>query len=101
MKRRKKKYGAYPEDASLELMRRAAELLASGWFTTTDLGYALYGRSDRQNWEKNVAMRARRAVNRMRKLGLLVERPKEPRHNGHGKAILERTMADGWEEVLG
>lgn len=62
--------------AAPDRLRRAAEILAGGWFTAEALGLRLYGKDPQTALErKSLAVRGRRMANRLNALGLLVVRP--------------------------
>lgn len=83
------------DSASMELMRRAAGLLASGWYTCERLGAALYGTPDKtRSGRMSVMVRARRPINRMLKMGLLAVRRGE-------RGAAEYTLLPEGKEVLG
>lgn len=74
--------------ASGSLVTRAARILATGWYSCEELGYALYGHAaDDRVWRMSVSFRARRAVNRLKKLGLVASRPLDPK--GEEYTLLE------------
>jgi len=73
--------------------RRAAEVLAAGWYSCKALGVALYGDPGPGRKEQMANMvKARRPINRLMKLGALAVRP------GAGGA--EYTALPGWEELV-
>ena len=83
------------DSASMELMRRAALVLETGWYSCHALGVALYGSPGRVKKERmSIMVRARRPLNKLGKLGVLAARA------GPWRAA-EYTMLPGWREVLG
>ena len=80
--------------ASLDLLRRAAAVLAGGWYTSAGLGEALYG-SPRpgRSGRMSIMVRARRPINRLYAMGVLAVRP------GKGRAA-EYTLLPGGMEAL-
>lgn len=75
--------------ASPELVRRAAEILATGWYTCESLGRALYGEPrPGKSGRMSIMVRARRPINRLYRMGMLAVRP-----NSRGTA--EYTLLDG------
>lgn len=83
------------DSASMQLMRRAAQILDSGWYTCEQLGVALYGSpAQTRSGRMSVMVRARRPVNRLLKMGVLAVRP------GANGAVEYTLLPDG-KEVLG
>lgn len=82
------------DSASMELMRRAALVLETGWYSCHALGVALYGSPGRGRKERmSIMVRARRPLNKLGRLGVLAARA------GPGRAA-EYTVLPGWREVL-
>lgn len=83
------------DSASMDLLRRAAEVLESGWYTCEQLGAALYGppRQQTRSGRMSIMVRARRPVNRLCKMGVLAARP--------GTRGVEYTLLPEGREVLG
>ena len=82
------------DSASLGLMRRAARILATGWYTCETLGVKLYGKTpSSRNERMSIMVRARRPINRLGRLGVLAVR----RSAGH---TAEYTLLPDGEEVL-
>lgn len=80
--------------ASLALMRRAARVLAEGWYTCETLGTALYGApKPGRGGRMSIMVRARRPVNRLYRMGLLAVRPGM-------RGAAEYTLLPGGEEAL-
>jgi hypothetical protein len=83
------------DSASRELLERAAAVLETGWYTSLGLGRALYGEPKPGRKGRMASMvKARRPLNRLRRLGVLVSRA------GPGK-VAEYTLIPDWREVLG
>lgn len=83
------------DSASRELVERAAAVLETGWHTCLALGRALYGEPAPEKKARMACMvKARRPLNRLRRMGVLATRP------GSGRAA-EYTLLPGWREVLG
>ena len=83
------------DSASMELVERAAAVLEAGWHSCYSLGCALYGGpATCRKARMAVMVKARRPVNRLRKLGVLATRP------GAG-GVVEYTLLPGWRESLG
>jgi hypothetical protein len=83
------------DSASRELVERAAAVLETGWHTCLALGRALYGEPAPEKKARMACMvKARRPLNRLRRMGVLATRP------GPGRAA-EYTLLPGWKEVLG
>lgn len=63
--------------ASIHLMKRAACILATGWYSCEGLGSKLYGEVEKTNRTQRMSnmVRARRPINRMKKMGVLAVRP--------------------------
>lgn len=82
------------DSASPALLRRAAAVLESGWYSCKALGIALYGEPGPGKKERMANMvKARRPVNKLRKMGVLAVRA------GSGR-VAEYTLLPGWREVL-
>ena len=83
------------DSASMQLMRRAAKILESGWYTCEQLGIALYGYPPQtRSGRMSIMVRARRPVNRLCRMGVLAARP------GANGAV-EYTLLPEGKEVLG
>ena len=83
--------------ASPALLRRAAAVLGTGWYTVARLGEALYGRADTHVGRKSAEVRARRPVNLLLRRGFLITRPVQtPNRTG-----TEYTISPEGLEALG
>lgn len=82
--------------ASRELMKRAADVLETGWYTCEKLGAALYGAPAQMSRTErmSIMVRARRPINRLYRLGVLAVRP-----GASGAA--EYTLLPDGKEMLG
>lgn len=62
--------------ASTALVRRAAEVLATGWYSCEALGRALYGEPrPGRSGRMSIMVRARRPINKLYRMGALAVRP--------------------------
>lgn len=87
--------------ASLDLVRRAASVLATGWFTSYRLGTALYGvPAQTKSGRMGVMVRARRPLNRLLAMGVLAVRPR-PRRGCMPGTVSEYTITPEGLEALG
>ena len=83
------------DSASTDLLRRAARILSTDWHTCETLGMALYGAPGPGRKERmSIMVRARRPINRLRKMGVLAVRP------GVRRSV-EYTLLPGGVEALG
>ena len=82
------------DSASMELMRRAALVLETGWYSCHALGVELYGSPGRGQKERmSIMVRARRPLNKLGRLGVLAAMAGPNR-------VTEYTVLPGWREVL-
>lgn len=77
------------------LMKRATDVLATGWYTCEQLGRALYGApAPTRSGRMSIMVRARRPINKLYRMGVLAVR------RGLGGAAEYTLLPDG-REVLG
>lgn len=95
VRRNKRARRPMADSASVVLLRKAADVLESGWYTSEKLGTALYGEpKNTRSGRMSIMVRARRPINRLRKMGVLAVRRGE-------RGVAEYTLLPGGREVLG
>ena len=76
MRRDKRARRTKADIAGPELVRRAAAILETGWFSCHDLALKLFGQpKPGQSGLMSILVRARRPINKLKALGVLAVRP--------------------------
>ncbi len=79
--------------ASRETLRKAAKAVDGRWLTAYELGCIVYGTPQTAIGRKSVAVRARRALNRLAALGLVAVTP--GRRTGRDRSPARSTLVPG------
>lgn len=76
VRRNKRARRTKADSAGPELVRRAAAILETGWFSCHDLALQLFGQpKPGRSGLMSILVRARRPINRLKALGVLAVRP--------------------------
>lgn len=102
VRREKDRWNPKSKSASIALLRKAACELQGNWLTVEDLGRRMYGEAIGRKARMSIMVRARRAVNRLREMGLTATRVGPRSAQGrYVRGVPEYTVLPECLEVLG